>query len=434
MARPAWIASCIFLASMALAEGPQTSSPASDTSSASAPALPLAIYLKAINDSDDASEIISLYARAAVANRNNPLLHETYVRRMLQLGLPQIAYYGARNLVVLDKENGLGWGVITYHQARRGEYDDAVTSAVRSVIKGRNNPGIQHNAGQLLAWQGLQSPPPGISNYLRQVLQRDWEDLMNRQAFRKAYDDLLAQAKEQQKLSDQARQQMAAAENALLAAQQATLDFERSLRDNGNEIDRRIRTINLLQNELNYSASYSYGLFIPRGGIYPGGAVGPWGPGTFVYTPDTANAYRDDLQGQIRAIEGEIADLRARQAIIRRQGQLSLGELNQKATGVEQLRRQLAASLAGGIEQKMRWDPPAVDGIITPELENIPRPKPAANAAPNPELEARQRLDLARLYLNYDMAAKSVDILRGIVEKYPDTKAAAEARELLGKP
>jgi hypothetical protein len=395
--------------------------------------VPLATYLKAINDSDDASEIISLYARAAVADRNNPLLHETYVRRMLQLGLPQIAYYGARNLVALDKESGLGWGVIAYHQARRGEYDDAVTSAIRSVVKGRNNPAILHNAGQLLAWHSLQTPPPEISNYLRQVLQRDWEDLMNRGAFQKAYDDLLAQANQQQRLSEQARQQMSAAENALLAAQQAALDFDRSLRDIGNEIDRRIRTINLLQNELNYSAFYSYGLFIPRGGIYPGGIVGPWGPGTLVYTADTANAYRDDLQAQIRYIEGEISDLRARQAIIRRQGQLSLGELNQKATGVEQLRRQLAANLAGGIEQKMRWDPPAVDGIIAPELENIPRPKIAANAQPDPEMDARQRLDLARLYLNYDMAAKSVDILRELAAKYPNTKAAAEARKLLGK-
>jgi hypothetical protein len=74
-----------------------------------------------------------------------------------------------------------------------------------------------------------------------------------------------------------------------------------------------------------------------------------------------------------------------------------------------------------------------VDGIVAPELENIPRPKIAANAPPDPEMDARQRLDLARLYLNYDMAAKSVDILRELAAKYPNTKAAAVARKLLGK-
>lgn len=434
MARSALVTSMVLALGLTFVAA-QTPLPASVP--ASSPADKLAPFLKAMNASDNPSDVMAAYARGSAVDRNNPALHEAYIKRMLKLGQPLIAFYAARTLLSLDKENALAWGVVAYAQARKGEYDDALVSAIRSVIKDRDNIGNLHNAGQLVAWYDMQAAPPELSIFLRQALQRDHDALMAKPAFEKAYNGFIAASKEQQRLNDQARQQLNAAENALLAAQLAALDFDRSLRDLSGQIDQRMRTLNVLNSQMNYSYYTSYGLFIPRG-YFPGGTIGypggwGWQPGYYVYTVDTNRGYRDDLQNQMRQVEGDINDLRARQALINRQATLSLGELSEKAASVEQLRKHVAGILAGGAERKVRWDPPAVDGVVTPEAEGLPMPKAASQPA-DPETEARQKFGLAQLYLSHDMPAKGNAILREILEKYPKSAAAADARKLLPKP
>ncbi|MHC4718781.1 MAG: hypothetical protein ACYS5V_17595, partial [Planctomycetota bacterium] len=80
-----------------------------------------------------------------------------------------------------------------------------------------------------------------------------------------------------------------------------------------------------------------------------------------------------------------------------------------------------------------RWDPPAVDGVVTNELDGLP-PVPA-RAKPelpvDPESEADQRLELAKLYLRHDMSTKAVNILEEINRRFASTRAGRQAKVLL---
>jgi outer membrane protein TolC len=116
---------------------------------------------------------------------------------------------------------------------------------------------------------------------------------------------------------------------------------------------------------------------------------------------------------------------------LRRQGETVLADLKQARAAVEQVRGQLQQALTK-IQLDLRWDPPAVDGVVTPEVQGMPvASRPATAPADDPQALAASKLDLARLYLQHGMQERAADILREIAALFPATKAAAEARRLL---
>ena len=63
-----------------------------------------------------------------------------------------------------------------------------------------------------------------------------------------------------------------------------------------------------------------------------------------------------------------------------------------------------------------------------------PKPKPATKPAPRPaESSPAKQLRVGKMYIRGGLTAKGKAILRKLVEKYPDSKEAAEAKELLGE-
>ena len=59
--------------------------------------------IQAIQQAADPSAAVAAYASGFAVDRDNPRLHEAYVSRMVDLGLPEMAYHQAQTLTTLDK-------------------------------------------------------------------------------------------------------------------------------------------------------------------------------------------------------------------------------------------------------------------------------------------------------------------------------------------
>src|SRR5215471_8957266 len=92
----------VFLAGAVFGESP----PPGDTAAA----------IQAIQQAPDPSAVVAAFADAT--DRNNPKLYDAYVTRMVDLGLPEMAYHQAQTLTGLQSDNGLAWGVVAYVDAR----------------------------------------------------------------------------------------------------------------------------------------------------------------------------------------------------------------------------------------------------------------------------------------------------------------------------
>ena len=92
------------------------------------------------------------------------------------------------------------------------------------------------------------------------------------------------------------------------------------------------------------------------------------------------------------------------------------------------------------ILRQLRWDPPSVDGVFTPESTSLPRKIKHTTTRPSSqistsssEVAASKKLKMAKLYANNKKFQRAREIILDILDKYPKTKSATKARELLDR-
>src|ERR1035441_2680786 len=88
----------------------------------------VAAAIQAIQQAGDPSAAVAAYGSGLALTANDPKLHEAYVVRMVDMGLPEMAYHQAQTLTTLQPNNGLAWGVVAYVDARRGQMPEAVSA------------------------------------------------------------------------------------------------------------------------------------------------------------------------------------------------------------------------------------------------------------------------------------------------------------------
>ena len=88
----------------------------------------VAAAIQAIQQAADPSAAVAAYGSGLALAANDPKLHEAYVARMVDMGLPEIAYHQAQTLTTLQPNNGLAWGVVAYVDARRGQMPEAIAA------------------------------------------------------------------------------------------------------------------------------------------------------------------------------------------------------------------------------------------------------------------------------------------------------------------
>lgn len=148
----------------------------------------LSLSIQAIEQAPDPSAAVAAYARGVALDPSNPNLLEVYVNRMVDFGLPEVAYRQAQVLVAMDPNNGQAWAVLSYASARRGQMAEAFADLVQAANREPDNKFIQSTAGELLAWydRNKATVPDSLKGSL--------EKIRRQMAGQKAYADAYQQA------------------------------------------------------------------------------------------------------------------------------------------------------------------------------------------------------------------------------------------------
>jgi hypothetical protein len=143
--------------------------------------------IQAIQQAADPSAAVAAYANGVAADRNNPQIYAAYVGKMVELGLPEIAFHQAETLTTMQSDNGLGWGVVAYVDARRGQMPEAISAIVLAGQFAPENALVQRTAGELCAWYDLKADKATLSDATRDALAKIRVGLKDRAAFTEAY-------------------------------------------------------------------------------------------------------------------------------------------------------------------------------------------------------------------------------------------------------
>src|ERR1017187_969661 len=148
----------------------------------------VAAAIQAIQQAGDPSAAVAAYGSGLALTANDPKLHEAYVVRMVDMGLPEMAYHQAQTLTTLQPNNGLAWGVVAYVDARRGQMSDAVSAINLAGQFASSNKFVAHTAGEILAWYDLKADKAKLPDTAKDGVSR-LRGLMNKQpAFTEAYE------------------------------------------------------------------------------------------------------------------------------------------------------------------------------------------------------------------------------------------------------
>src|SRR4029450_5640065 len=111
----------------------------------------------------DPSAPVSAYVNGVAFDRNDPKLSEAYVLRMVDLGLPELAFHQAQTLTTLQSDNGLAWGVVAYVEARRGNMAEAISAINLAGQFAPTSPLVERTAGEIIAWYDMKADKATLS-------------------------------------------------------------------------------------------------------------------------------------------------------------------------------------------------------------------------------------------------------------------------------
>ena len=144
--------------------------------------------IQAIEQAPDPSAAVAAYVNGAAVDRNDPKLSEAYVARMVDLGLPELAFHQAQTLTTLESNNGLAWGVIAYVEARRGNMAEAISAINLAGQFAPGNPLVQRTAGEIAAWYDVMADKATLSENAKRGLATIRGLLEKRPEFANAYE------------------------------------------------------------------------------------------------------------------------------------------------------------------------------------------------------------------------------------------------------
>jgi hypothetical protein len=143
--------------------------------------------IQAIQQAPDPSAVVAAFANGTATDRNDPKLYDAYVTRMVDLGLPEIAYHQAQTLTSMQSNNGLAWGVVAFVNARRGQMPEAVAAINLAGQFAPDNKFVAHTAGELAAWYDFKADKSTLPDNTRNGLIKIRGTLSQQSAFTDAY-------------------------------------------------------------------------------------------------------------------------------------------------------------------------------------------------------------------------------------------------------
>lgn len=394
---------------------------------APAPGGELAKALAVIRTSPVPADIADAYRDARAKNPASIELHRAYMLRMLKYGVIPPAQGAAERLVALDPADGLAWAVLAYSHGKAGRYAKALDSALHAAASESENPSVQAALGQLLAWRENAPEAADLPAATKAALDAARDKLNARAPFASAH---AALAKVYTDVADHRKR----LEDRLAAHRADMQALEHDFAALGKQLDDIDREIGVLQGRIARTRREMYSLTHQATSTPPPPKPGsPPTPPT--YKPLTADERTlcDSYQQSIQADEAALRDLNAKHDLVIRQRT----DLRAKAKKMTETLNTLSAelkSVADGIAKRFRWDPPAVEGVVTPARDLFPSASPpsaATGPAPASPQPGERELKLAQLHLDNGRTDLARAKLESLIAQFPDTPAAAKARQIL---
>ena len=389
-----------------------------DTSADNAEAL--RAHIRTIRDTKDPHEAKTAYARGCTADRSSIALHDIYMRKMLKFGLPQIAQYGARNLVGLDPANGLAWAVVSYGHGGGRKMNEAFSAGMKAAELIESNPSVAHNTGTLMAWQETSGESLKLTTDVERRKAKVKKAYADQKPYQKAYAEVAAAYAKRNRIRKEYERKVAMVQGRYDAVLEEAQRISRAmirLNARWEQLKSRVRSL--------WSR-------------YDGMERDPhWFPvdenGRRATRPVNRRAYereRHELREEIREAEKARDDVGSEYGDLKAEGSPKVAALKKMKKEMEDLREEAKKTVLK-LKPEFEWHPPAVDGLVTPERE-LPRQAGSSGGSTGPApSEPEKLLNLAKLFISNNVSAKASETLRKILAQYPDSEEATEARSLL---
>lgn len=152
-----------------------------------APASPADAVLAAATPSDAVEAYARGTSQLAPDSKDRIALEAAFVRRMIDLDVPELAEAQARDLTVRDAGNAQAWAVLAATSAQRGNSDAALGQIQTAARLNGDDPFVQLTAGQLLAWYDTHPDAPKPPKMILDDIVFLREQMTNRTAYSRAY-------------------------------------------------------------------------------------------------------------------------------------------------------------------------------------------------------------------------------------------------------
>jgi hypothetical protein len=148
--------------------------------------------VQAIRSAEDPSTAINAFANAQGATPGNMDIVDAYVRKMVELNLPEMAEAQAKDLIKHDASNSLGWAVVAYMHGKRGQTSEALLEISTAAQRMPAEPFIARTAGQLVAWYDVRADRAQISDSVHEAVATTRKQMEGREEFASAYKEASA--------------------------------------------------------------------------------------------------------------------------------------------------------------------------------------------------------------------------------------------------
>ena len=130
----------------------------------------IAAAIEEIQAAERVRDASAAYASLARRAPDNAALRFAYIKRLIQLGSPDVAYSAAGQLVAIDPNNVFALGVLGYCQGRRREYANATGCLARAAQLGATDEATMENLGQLIAHMELDPSAPTLPDEIAELV------------------------------------------------------------------------------------------------------------------------------------------------------------------------------------------------------------------------------------------------------------------------
>ena len=388
-----------------------------DTDTSADNAEVLRANIRTIRDTKDPHEAKTAYAHGCTADRSSIALHDTYMLKMLKFGLPQVAQYGARNLVGLDPANGLAWAVVSYGSGRGRKMSEAFSAGMKAAELIEPTPSAAHNTGMLMAWQETSGESLKLTADMERRKATVKKAYADQKPYQKAYAEIAAVYAERARVRKEYEGKVAVVQGKYDAVMEEAQRINRDmiqLKAKWEELKSRVRGLWSRYNGM-------------RNDTVP---VDVGGRQVSTSTNPGYERQRRELREGIREAEVARDEAEREYGALKAEGSPKVVALKKMKKEMEDLREEAKKAVLK-LKPEFEWQPPAVDGVVTPEREfSRPVGSSGGSTAPAPS-EAGKLLKLAKLYIINSVPAKAGETLRKIVAQYPDSEEAKEAKSLL---